>query len=81
MYWYYAISAINPFEQLKCALELKLSNFKIFENCKYFVSLTDNNNQPTALTTEPRPPFFPSTMFISVRMDLCYFRGAYFHFM
>ena len=33
MYWYNAISAINPFKQLKRALELKLLNFKIFENC------------------------------------------------
>ena len=28
----YAISAINPFKQLKRILESKLSNFKIFEN-------------------------------------------------
>ena len=27
------LSAINPFKQLKRALESKLSNFKIFENC------------------------------------------------
>ena len=27
------INTINPFKQLKCALESKLSNFKIFENC------------------------------------------------
>ena len=29
----YAINTINPFKQLKRALESKLSNFKIFENC------------------------------------------------
>ena len=54
-YWPYidAISTINPFKQLKCALESKFSNFKIFKNCKYFVSLNDHNNRPTALTTGP----------------------------
>ena len=31
--WYDAIGTINPFKQLKCALELKLSTFKIIENC------------------------------------------------
>ena len=39
-----AISTINS----KRALELKLSNFKYFLNCKYFLGLLDNNNQPTA---------------------------------
>ena len=33
IYWYDAISTINPFKQLKRALESKLSNFKIFESC------------------------------------------------
>ena len=29
----HCISTINPFKKLKLALESKLSNFKIFENC------------------------------------------------
>ena len=33
IYWYDAISTINPFKKLKRALESKLSNFKNFENC------------------------------------------------
>ena len=33
IYWYDAINTLNPFKQFKRALELKLSNFKIFENC------------------------------------------------
>ena len=36
IYWYDAINTINLFKQLKCALESKLSDFKIFENCKNF---------------------------------------------
>ena len=33
IYWYDAINTINSFKQLKRALESKLSNFEIFENC------------------------------------------------
>ena len=33
IYWYDAIRTINPFKQLKRALESKLSIFKIFDNC------------------------------------------------
>ena len=45
IYSYDAISTINRFKQLKRALESKLSNFKIFENCQHFVSFTGHNNQ------------------------------------
>ena len=34
IYWYEAISAMNPFKQPKRASELKLSNFKNFAHCK-----------------------------------------------
>ena len=37
IYWYEAISDINPIKHPKCTLQLKLSNFKIFANCKVFV--------------------------------------------
>ena len=47
-----AISVINPFKQPKRALELKLSNFKNFANCKVFVCLPDCNNLTTYL-----PPY------------------------
>ena len=47
IYWYDAISTINLIK-IKHALELKLSNFKNFENCWHFVSFTDHNNRPTA---------------------------------
>ena len=33
IYWCDAFSTINPFKQLKCALESKLLNFKIFKSC------------------------------------------------
>ena len=36
IYWYNAINTINPFKQLKCALESKLPSFKTFKNCKNF---------------------------------------------
>ena len=51
-YWYEAIGTINPFKQPKRALELKLSNFKNFVNCKHFVCL------PACLPACPpaRPP-------------------------
>ena len=39
IYWYEATGTINPFKQPKCALELKLLNFKNFVNCKHFVCL------------------------------------------
>ena len=53
IYWYDAIGIINPFKQLKCALESKLSNFKIFKTASNLShslihSLTDHNNRPTA---------------------------------
>ena len=52
IYWYKAIGEINPFKQPKCALQLKLLNFKIFVNCKQIVCvpacLPDHNNQLTA---------------------------------
>ena len=34
IHWYKAISTINPVKQPKHALELKLSHFKNFANCK-----------------------------------------------
>ena len=34
--WYEAIGTINPFKQPKCALELKLSNFKNFVKLQVF---------------------------------------------
>ena len=48
IYWHEATSAINPFKQPKRAFKLKLSNFKIFANCKIFVCLPDHNKRPTA---------------------------------
>ena len=51
-YFYVSISAkaivtINPFKQPKCALQLKLLNFKNFANCKIFIYLPDHNNRST----------------------------------
>ena len=51
IYWYEVIGTINLFKQPKCTLELKLSNFKCFVNCKHFVCLPDHNNWSTAQTT------------------------------
>ena len=49
IYWYKAISAINPFKQPKHALELKLSNYKHFASFKIFICLPAS--LPTYLTT------------------------------
>ena len=48
IYWYEAIGSINPFKQPKHALQLKLSNFKNFVNCKQIICLPDQINRPTA---------------------------------
>ena len=71
MYWYDAINTINPFKQLKCNLELKFSDFKIFKKLQEFLS----HSLTTTINLQPKllglwPPFFPSTKFISVRMNL-----------
>ena len=76
-------SAINPSKQLKRALESKLSNFKIFENYSYYSISSESHSLTTTIDLPPKllglwPPFFPSTKFISVRTNLCYFRGVYF---
>ena len=77
MYWCNAISTINPFKQLKHALESKLSNFKIFETTSILShSVTMTIDLPPKLLGQC-PPFFPSTKFISVCMKLCYYCGVY----
>ena len=53
IYWYEAISTINLLKQPKGHIELKLSNFKSFANCKIFICqlacLTTTINQPPKL--------------------------------
>ena len=79
IYWYDAISTINPIKKLKRALESKLSNFKKFSRTARISShslITTINLPPKLLGLWP--PFFPSTKFIFVRTNLSCFRGVYF---
>ena len=69
--WYEAFGTINPFKEPKCALELKLLNFKNFVNCKHFICLPAWLHQSTySLNYWAFGLHFPSTKFISVCTNL-----------
>ena len=72
IYWYDAISTINPLKQLNMRILNFLKNASISSH-----SLTTTFDLPPKLLSLWLP-FFPSTKFISVHVNLSYFRDIYF---